>query len=64
MALPTKVIRKRKRLYTMPQLAAQLGVDVSTVYRLERMPVPDLVKRYLALVGYQCQFYPKRKDKA
>jgi len=61
MALPARVIRKRKRLYTMNQLASALGVDVTTVYRMERKPISPLLRRYLSLVGYQEAFYPRRK---
>lgn len=61
MALPARVISKRRRMYTVPQLAERLGVDPSTVYRLEADPLADLLTRYLAAVGYQAAFYPRRK---
>lgn len=48
-------------MYTVPQLAERLGVDPSTVYRLEADPLADLLTRYLAAVGYQAAFYPRRK---
>ena len=61
MALPARVINKRRRTFTVPQLAERLGVDPSTVYRLEADPLADLLTRYLSAVGYQAAFYPRRK---
>ena len=54
-----RVIRKRKRIGSQAEVAAMLGVSRYTISRLELDPLPPLLLRYLALVGYNVSFYPK-----
>ena len=63
-AIDARVKRKRARLWTVVALADHLGVDPSTIHRLEARPIPPLLADYLRAVGYRVTFNPKRKDKA
>lgn len=60
MAVDARVKRRRRSLWTVPDLAKYLGVDPSTVHRLEANPVPPLLLRYLSAVGYRLTYHPMR----
>jgi len=62
-ALPARVKRRARSLFTVDELAQRLGVDPSTVRRMEAQPLPPLLERYLSLVGYRAAYYPPRKAK-
>ena len=62
-AMDARVKRRARSLYTVKQLATLLGVDESTVRRMEARPLSPLLSRYLSLVGYHAAFYPRRKAK-
>jgi len=61
--LPSRVVRKRSRLYSQAEMARALGVHRNTVGNLEASPLPDLLVRYLDLIGYNVAFYPVRKGR-
>jgi len=56
-----RVIRKRSYLWTLPDLAQRLGCTEADILELEERPMSELLLRYLAAVGYQPAFYPRRR---
>jgi DNA-binding XRE family transcriptional regulator len=62
MKMPDRVLRKRERLYTVPQLAAVLDVSVDAIRAIERDPIPQRTLDYLRAIGYCPAFYPRRKS--
>lgn len=61
--MDARVIRKRERLWTLPDLAEYLGCSQNDILDLEAMPVPDLLTRYLNSVEYRLTWCPVRKEK-
>jgi len=59
--IAARVVRKRRRSFTVKQLAKELGVSVRTVYRMEERPLSPTLERYLSLLGYQVAYYPRWK---
>ena len=58
-----RMTRKRKRLFTLQQVADRIGCHVSTVSRMEQNFLTDKQRAYLDTVGYCIGYYPRRKGR-
>ena len=59
--MPTRALKRRRRLYTQEELCVVLGCSRRTLQRLEREPFPPLLVSYLKSIGMVWSFYPERK---
>lgn len=59
--MPTRALKRRRRLYTQEELCVVLGCSRRTLQRLEREPFPPLLVSYLKAIGMVWSFYPERK---
>lgn len=60
-AMDSRVIGKRRRLYSQSEMGRVLGVSAKTVGRIEKRPFDPLLLAYLAAIGYRVTLNPKRK---
>lgn len=58
MPVDQRVRDKRKRLYTIEELSALLGISPATLSRIERQPIKPVVLAYLRAIGYRVTFNP------
>ena len=59
MQLPSKVISKRRLLFTTEELAGRIGVTRNTIGKLEKDPLAvrgHTLRAYLLLLGWRMKF--------
>ncbi len=61
--MDNRMTRRRRSLYTQAELAALLSCSTGTVKRLERSFLSARQRSYLAAIGYEVGYYPRRKPK-
>lgn len=59
--MKNRVTRRRESLYTVEEMAREMGVGVDVVHRLEEDFFTPEQRAYLNVVRYEVGFYPRRK---
>ena len=61
--MDNRLTRRREMLYTLEEVASELGCSVREVEELEESFLSPLQKAYLNLLRYDIGFYPHRKKR-
>lgn len=62
--MENRLTRRRESLYTVEEVASELGCSPQEVRDLEESFLGPLQKAYLNLMRYDIGFYPHRKKRA